>query len=541
MTNAEVPFVDWLVARLRQRGTKRFFGVPGGGTSLDLIDAARRHDIDLVLTAREDAAVIMAGVTGVLAEAPGLAFSTKGPGLTSASNGLASAALDRMPALLVSETFGPGELDYVSHQVFDQPALVTPILRKGDGEVIGETVEAVEDWLIQQPQPIRRPAAMFPDTEALRRKVLPTGTDAPPQLAPVPSAKELEAVVERLAASLNPVVILGLEAARPAIATEVRRVVEVTNAVVLSTYMAAGTIPHDHPNYAGIFTGGAVEQTCVNEADLIVLIGLDPVELIRKPWTYKAPVIDLCEVARSPHYLIPDARLVGPLAASLREIHSRFSELSSGSSWAPEQIAEHRAYFHRQLAVGAEDGLSSEQVIKSLADAFGSGPRLAVDAGAHMFSACAFWPAQQPRDILISNGLASMGFAVPAGIAAALHEPSRGAVAVTGDGGIMMCLGELKTAAATGAEICIVVFNDGRLSLIDIKREERQMTDLGLSWRRPDFAAVAGGFGFTTWRVETSEELATACAEAATARGPRLIDAVIDSSGYFMQMKSLRG
>ena len=107
-------FLHWLVQRLYNAGTRHLFGVPGGGTSLDLIDAAASQGIELVLTAREDAAVIMAGVSGVLTQAPGLAFSTKGPGLASAVNGLAAAALDRMPALLISETFVPGEMDYVS-------------------------------------------------------------------------------------------------------------------------------------------------------------------------------------------------------------------------------------------------------------------------------------------------------------------------------------------------------------------------------------------------------------------------------------------
>ena len=146
-----------------------------------------------------------------------------------------------------------------------------------------------------------------------------------------------------------------------------------------------------------------------------------------------------------------------------------------------------------------------------------------------------------PRDILISNGLATMGFALTAALAAALHDPVRGAVVMTGDGGLMMCLGELKTAAQVNANICIIVFNDGCLSLIDIKRKEREMSDLGLSWNRPDFALAAQGFGFQSWRPVNTDELNSACAEAATQSGPRLIDAQIDPSGYLNQMKSLRG
>jgi len=114
-------------------------------------------------------------------------------------------------------------------------------------------------------------------------------------------------------------------------------------------------------------------------------------------------------------------------------------------------------------------------------------------------------------------------------------------VAMTGDGGFLMCLGELKTAVETKANVTIIVFNDGRLSLIDIKREDRQMPDLDLSWTAPDFAAVARGFGFAAWQVEQDAELMPALNAAASASGPRLIDIRIDASPYREQLRALRG
>jgi len=188
-----------------------------------------------------------------------------------------------------------------------------------------------------------------------------------------------------------------------------------------------------------------------------------------------------------------------------------------------------------------ENGLTSEVVVHEVGKAFEFKPRLTVDAGAHMFSACAFWQAREPLDVLISNGLASMGFSLPAAIAAALHDQERGAVAMTGDGGLLMCLGELKTAAALNTNLTVVVFNDASLSLIDIKREERQMPDLGLSWDAPDFAQVARGFGFSAWRVDNLDALRIAAKAAATVSGPCLIDVRIDASGYRSQLRQLRG
>ena len=541
MTAPDPPFVDWLARRLQRAGTRLMFGVPGGGTSLDLIDAASRHGIRMILTAREDAAVIMAGVAAVLSDAPGLAFSTKGPGLASAANGIASAALDRMPVLLMAETFGSGETDYVTHQVFDQHALVAPLLGAAGGEVLEASTGAVEDWLTRGPSPARIPAVMFPTTAGLRRPIGAALDEAPePALAATPSASA-QAAAQLLSEAKTPVIVIGVEAAREGLEAPIRDLVEHLKAPALTTYMASGMIPHDHPNNAGTFTGGAIEQACVGLADLIVTIGLDPVELIRKPWTYDAPILDLCEIAREPHYFQPLLRLTGSLPDILTTLRSQMAPFPVQSTWSPQAIQGHRDHFTEGLRIENADGLSPSAVVDIAAAAFAGIPRLAVDAGAHMFSACAYWPASKARDVLISNGLASMGFAIPAGVAAALHDPDRGAVVMTGDGGAMMCLGELKTAAHTGANVCFIIFNDGRLSLIDIKREERQMPDLGLNWERPDFAAIAAGFGIASWTAETAEEMHDACRRAAGQAGPRLIDARVGSGGYFDQMKALRG
>ena len=542
MNEQRQTFVDWLAQRLHSMGTRYLFGVPGGGCSLDLIDATARHKIELVLTAREDAAVIMAGVYGLLASAPGLALCTKGPGLASAANGIASASLDRMSVLLVAETFGPGELNYLSHQVYDQSALVRPLLQNGQYDILAPDYEELDAWLSGLSGPTRQPAVMFPTADAFRslnnKKVKSSVNISTIELI---ETKELGVTCEMINTSANPVVILGLEAATATLAPEVRKFVETLKAPVLSTYMAAGTIPASHPNYAGIFTGGAIEQRCVNEADLIILIGLDPVELIRKPWAYKAPVIDLCETKHVPHYLVPNVQLCASLESSLNILTAKLDPFSSKSSWTNDKIKDHREGFYKGLEISLESGLSSTDVVKIAATIFEGKPRLSVDAGAHMFSACAFWPSQEPHDILISNGLATMGFAFPAALAAALYDPIRGSLAMTGDGGLLMCLGELNTAAKMKANICIIVFNDGCLSLIDIKREERQMPDLGLSWDRPDFAAVAKGFGFKSWKAESIDEFTMACVKAKKQFGPCLIDVKIDPSGYLEQMKSLRG
>ena len=158
-----------------------------------------------------------------------------------------------------------------------------------------------------------------------------------------------------------------------------------------------------------------------------------------------------------------------------------------------------------------------------------------------MFSATAFWQCDEPRDLLISNGLSSMGFALPAGIAAALHDPARGAFAFTGDGGLMMVAGELATAAEARARLVTVVFNDGALSLIDIKQQQRQLPPEGVRWRRPDFAKVAEGFGVRGFVATDADGFRAALRAAFAHDGPSLVDVHVDPSGYPAQIQALRG
>jgi len=171
----------------------------------------------------------------------------------------------------------------------------------------------------------------------------------------------------------------------------------------------------------------------------------------------------------------------------------------------------------------------------------GRHPRVSVDAGAHMFPCTSFWQAEEPGDLLISNGLASMGYALPAGIAAALFDPERGAIAFTGDGGLLMCLGELATAATLGVKLTVVVFNDATLSLIDIKKGERALPEGGLDWPMVDFAAVMQGCGGRALRADDEAGFAEAMAAALAAPGVSLVDARVDPASYPAQIKALRG
>lgn len=528
---------ELLVSRLKDAGLQRLFGVPGGGSSMDLIDAARRDGIKFVLSRREDSGMVMAAVTALLSGAPGLALGTKGPGVTSSANGIASAYLDRAPALYVSDGFGADELNYVSHQYFDQGAVLGPITKQVS-LLNGDDPAAEIDMLMAAMQNAPKGPCYVELTGAVARREVAAAVAASPKGAQ--STVDADALAQAhalLAQAKRPVVVAGLEAATADNAAAIQKLVDTLQAPALVTYMAKGVIPDANAHYAGIFTGGQAEYPCVASADLIILAGLDPVELIRKPWAYEAPVLDIGETRHVKHYTEPACGLYGPISDTLEALGDGLSP----SGWRAPDIAAHRTRFYDAMAYKDRPGLTPVDIVKRAATAFDGRPRLAVDAGAHMFSAVAFWPGTEPLDVLISNGLATMAFALPAGLAAALHDPERGAVAMTGDGGLMMCMGELVTAAQQNAKLTTIVFNDGALSLIDIKRQEMQMPDLGFTWERPDFAAAARGFGCSAWRVSTEEALDSALQAAAASDGPCLIDVALDPDGYLEQMRSLRG
>ncbi|MFM7690518.1 MAG: thiamine pyrophosphate-dependent enzyme, partial [Alphaproteobacteria bacterium] len=284
-------------------------------------------------------------------------------------------------------------------------------------------------------------------SEAARRPAgellpLPSNTATPPDVAALAKARAM------LAAARKPVILAGVEAL--AAAEPLRALVAALGCPALVTYKAKGVIADADPHFVGIFTGGSLEAPCVQDADLIILAGLDPVELILQPWRYKAPVLDIGLRAHPVHYVTPSAALHGALTPAFAAL----TQTATRSSWTTTEIAQQRDTMRAALTWQGTGGVAPPRIVSLAQEAAhraGRRPRISVDAGAHMFSATAFWECAAPRDVLISNGLASMGFALPAALAAALENPADGAIAFTGDGGLMMCVAELATAAEAGA------------------------------------------------------------------------------------------
>lgn len=525
-----------LVEHLTDRGVRHIFGVPGGDCSLDIIDAATKAGIQYVLCRTETAAGFAAAVTGELTGSIGVVMTTRGPGLTSAINGMAYAHLDRSRLMLIADHYD-AELDYVSHQRLDQAAILRPLLRgeaRMDGAGFSHNLDDLLDLAFAQPNgpiylEITNRGVTAPVDETPRRTAQPaTGSLDETALA---------VIRQSLSAARRPLIIAGPQACDAAAAAALRRLAEAWQVPVYTTYRAKGVMPDSHPLTMGHYIGGVAEEKGMAEADLIVLYGFDAVEFPPGRWRYSAPVIELTRYPFDRQLVKPRVSLCGDLAT----IGDRLVDVAVSSMWDREALARIKAQLREAADSSGPGPISPQMVIDAARKAAPANARIAIDAGAHMLPVLHHWVCDEPRQTLLSRGLATMGFAVPAAIGSCLAEPDRRAIAFTGDGGLMMCAGELATAVQYGCKPVVVVFNDSSLTLIGAKQERRQLPNNGVDFSPSNFAQVAAGYGCVPFRVERPEDLEPAFEAAFAGDQAAVVDVVINPRAYHRQIVALRG
>jgi acetolactate synthase-1/2/3 large subunit len=509
---------------LATAGVRRVFGVPGGGPNLDMIGAAAERGIEFVLTHGETAACIAAGSFGRLTGTPGVAVVTRGPGLTSAANGLAQATLDRCPLLLVSDTVSRAAAGRTAHQRLDQVAAAAP-LTKWSGTLGSADPAAVVRAAarLAQAAPAGAVHLAFDPTVA---------GDAPPVVLepPVPDERAVARARGLVAAARRPVVVVGLDGARSP--GDVRAALAAFDCPVLVTYQAKGAVPESWPTYAGLFTGAAIERPLLEQADLVVGLGLDPVEPLPGPWPYEVPVVLLHSHAVETAYFGTPLLVTGPYADLLPAV------LGAGRpAWPSGAGADIRRGDAERLA-WASARLTPHDVVRTTREVLGDVP-LTVDAGAHMLVAMPLWETDGPGPVLISNGLATMGYALPAAIGAALASPGRRVACFAGDGGLGMVLAELETLARLQLPVTVVVFDDATLTLIKLKQTEAHGGAAAVGYGPVDFAGVATAMGVPGTAVDDVPSLRRALARPGS--GPRLVDARIDAAAYPHVIRTIRG
>jgi acetolactate synthase-1/2/3 large subunit len=524
-----------VVSRLGRIGVGAIFGVPGGGGNLDLIEAAGRAGLPFVLTSTETGGAIAALSQAEVTGRPGACLATLGPGAASLVNGVACALLDRAPLVVFTDSHPLASAGACTHQQLDHRALFAPVTKwtgRLSADRAAQTLDAaIREVLAMPPGPVH---VDWPGDATSSGEVDAPAAPALPADASSPDARERLAAL--VASARKPVVIAGLGARTAGDAAAIRAFCERRGVPALVTYKAKGVVPDVHHCFAGVFTNAAIERAVVDESDLIIGLGLDPVELIPRPWPYRQPVV---YVGR---WRVPEAHV--PFAvqyiAGPAEGVGHIDAWSSDASWDLDALARLRQRQRQSIDVPAA-GLTAQRVVQLAAARFGGARRVVVDAGAHMVPATMLWPVADPNGMLISNGLSTMGFALPAAIGAALADRTRPVVALTGDGGLLMCVSELATAVREQVPVVTIVFDDASLSLIEIKQQHRQYRPAGVALGSVSWPVVAEGFGVTPFVARTEAELERALEDAARCAGPSLIDARIDRSNYAGTFRAVRG
>jgi acetolactate synthase-1/2/3 large subunit len=538
----DMTVADLIVARLRAAGVRALFGVPGGGSNLDLIEAAQRIGVPFVLTATETAGAIAAIAQAEISSRPGACLTTLGPGVASVVNGVACARLDRAALVVLTDSHPAGGGDSFGHQRLDHYALLAPATKWSTAIAPDETAgiadlvdSAIACALAPPPGPVHLDVPA--DVGALS---IAAGSFDARDAGDVKSAAlrvgSWEAAESAIARARKPLLIVGLGARRPQDAAAIRSLSSRHALPAMVTYKAKGVVPDGDPHFAGVFTNAAIEQPIVDQADLLIGVGLDPVELLPRSWKYSQPIVYCGPWPVDARHVPFSAQLVTDVSAALDQLDAVLTE----SAW--DLAAVGRSVAAQREALGARPtGLTADRVVRIAADAAAPVARVTVDAGAHMLPATMLWPIGEPNQMLISNGLSTMGFALPAAIGAALLDPDRAIVALTGDGGLLMCLGELLTAVRENVRIVTIVFNDRSLSLIDLKQRQRQYVSAGVTLGDVAWRSIAEGVGMPGHVATTERELDRALSQALAARGPSLIDARIDPSTYSDLLRAIRG
>ena len=323
---------EFIAASLKCRGVKRIFGIPGGGSSLHIIDASAKAGIEFVLSQTETAAALMAAVTAELSGTVGVVLTGIGPGAASAVNGVAYASLERAPVLLLTDC---NDHEMSLHQTFDQQAVLQPLVKNGC-RLSADNVDALERLLDIALEPPFGPVHI--DLSARDAGDL-ASVPVPPAVA---GRRQLTGDVGRahdlLEQSRRPVIIAGLDARSHDGSETLRKLVNSLAAPVLCTYKAKGSVPDNDPHLVGLFTGATAEAASIGAADLIIFFGLDPVEIIPAAWRYTAPILELANVSAHRGPIEPTVTLSGPLDTVTAAIEPALKS----SNWTIEEIAVFR-------------------------------------------------------------------------------------------------------------------------------------------------------------------------------------------------------
>jgi acetolactate synthase-1/2/3 large subunit len=526
---------DLFVIALEEEGVKYMFGVPGE-ENLDLLESLRTSTIKFITTRDERSAGFMAATVGRLTGKAGVALSTLGPGATNFVTAAAYAQLGAMPAVFITGQKPITKSRQGSFQILNTNDIFLPITKLTKQvksvntipSIIRETFRRVEEERpgaahIELPEDIAAQtgeARVFPVTEVRR---------------PLAEEKAVRKAVAMIMEAKRPLILVGAGANRKRTARSLTTLVEKTGIPFFNTQMGKGVIDENHAQYLGTaaLSAGDYLHCAIDRADLIINVGHDIIE--KPPFIMKrtggAKIIHINFLpAQVDDVYAPDLEVVGDIANAAWQIAE---QLSPQSHWDFAPFYTVKRVLDEEIAKDAAREtfpLIPQRIVHEVGKAVAKDGIIALDNGMYKIWFARNHKVSFPNTMLLDNALATMGAGLPSAMAAKLLYPEKQVVAVVGDGGLMMVVGELETAKRLGLDLTVVVLNDNGYGMIKWKQEAEGFKDYGLSFSNPDFIQLAESYGAKGHRVSKAGELMTLIRKAHDEKGLHIIEVPIDYS-----------
>ncbi len=519
---------QFVLEQLKAWKIERIYGVIGDANLSLLDELGKQNAIRYVACRHESGAALMASAEAKLTGKTAVCLATSGPGVANMLNGLADAAMDRAPVLALSGQVETAKIGTRAKQYVDQQKLNAAVAGKSEllthADALPELMEqALVHGLLQgRVTHLSVPKDLYP--AKVKGGVKPYAAHLHQPLA-APDSEIAEAAA-LLASAERPVLFIGRGVKRTT--EQVVQLAEKLSAAVITTLPARPLFPNDHACYAGGLgqAGSEASSLLLAESDLIVMLGATwwpddyvptQARIVQVDWNrealglghplHKGIVGDLGQI-------VPKLAAAGHISAQDRSAwRARVRDVCSG--WKRQIEGE----------AGADGTpIPPQRVIKTIADHVSDQAVIAVDTGDHTLWFNRIFQAKAGQDILISGRWRTLGFALPAAIAAKLCYPDRQAIAIAGDGGVVQTLMEFQTAVELRLPIVLIVLNNAAYAMEQARMNAADMNLTGSAIQPPDFAAIAEACGGLGYRASSSAEFEQSLREALSGGKPALID-----------------
>lgn len=533
MTDKKYTAADMVIDTLKNNGVEYVFGIPGAKIDY-LFNALIDDGPELIVTRHEQNAAMMAQGIGRLTGKPGVVLVTSGPGVSNLTTGLLTATSEGDPVLALGGQVKRNDLLRLTHQSIDNAALLKYSSKYSEEVQDPESLSEVMTNAIRIATSGKNGASFI----SIPQDVISSPVESKaislcqkPSLG-VPSEQDINDVIEAIKNASFPVLLAGMRSSSAEETNAIRKLVERTNLPVVETFQGAGVISRELENHffgrVGLFRN-QVGDELLRKSDLVVTIGYDPIEYEASNWNKEldTQIINIDEVqAEITNYMQPKKELIGNIAKTIEMISVKVDEPFINQQHLDE-LEQLRTHIDEETGIKAthEEGiLHPVEIIESMQKVLTDDTTVTVDVGSHYIWMARNFRSYNPRHLLFSNGMQTLGVALPWAISAALVRPNTQVVSVAGDGGFLFSSQDLETAVRKNLNIIQLIWNDGKYNMVEFQEEMKYKRSSGVDFGPVDFVKYAESFGAKGLRVTNQEELEAAIKEGYETDDPVLID-----------------